>query len=146
MIGALKDNGSLDKNFLVNISQMCSGIDLTFHRAFDELCEWKKSLDEIISIGFTRILTSGRSTKIESCFKNLKEIINYAEERIEIMIGGGINSKNVKEIIKQLEIRSIHFSGTVLKSIDEQSLFNCDSLVVDEKVVKSIIDSIDSVI
>ena len=63
----------------------------------------------------------------------------FAAGRIEIMPGGGINVNNIPKLIKEVNPDAIHFSGTMKRSIDEDSKFKEDLLMPDEgKIVRMI--------
>lgn len=146
VIGALNEDFSLDVEFLKEVKHHSSKMELTFHRAFDEVMNWKKVMDLLVEIGFKRILTSGRVPNIKHSYQNFKDMISFSNGRIEIMPGGGVNAENAVELIKELNINSIHFSGTSKKTIDDKSFFSTSSLEVDEQRVHRILTSIRSII
>lgn len=81
-----------------------------FHRAFDDavggggrhdqsasaLCG--TALDDVVACGFHGILTSGGPGNAPDNAETLKEIIEKAEGRIEIVVGGGVRGSNVKRL------------------------------------------------
>ncbi len=142
VVGVLKANFELDISALQKIKAVSEGLELTFHRAFDESINWKKSIDALIELGFNRILTSGFASNVEIGFENLKRMVEFAENQIEIMPGGGINAANIAKIINEISPKSIHFSGTVKSILDEDSLFSETILKVEEKRVERILDCI----
>ena len=142
VVGVLQANFELDISALQKIKAVSDGLELTFHRAFDESIDWKKSIDALIELGFNRILTSGFASNVEIGFENLKKMVEFAENQIEIMPGGGINAANIAKIINEISPKSIHFSGTVKSILDEDSLFSETILKVEEKRVLRILDCI----
>ena len=142
VVGVLQANFELDISALQKIKAVSDGLELTFHRAFDESIDWKKSIDALVELGFNRILTSGFASNVEIGFENLKKMVEFAENQIEIMPGGGINAANIAKIINEISPKSIHFSGTVKSILDEDSLFSETILKVDEKRVLRILDCI----
>ena len=80
--------------------QKCWVLKATFHRAFDQVSDPFSSMEEIILLGFNRILTSGqKSTAIEG-ISLIKELVERSKGRIEIMAGGGIYNSNVDLLLK----------------------------------------------
>jgi copper homeostasis protein len=142
VVGVLKANFELDISSLEKITAISEGMELTFHRAFDESINWKKSIDALIELRFNRILTSGFASNVEIGFENLKKMVEFAENQIEIMPGGGINAANIAKIINEISPKSIHFSGTVKSILDEDSLFSETILKVEEKRVKRLVEFI----
>ena len=77
VVGVLKNNFEIDQEVLKQINAICGDMTLTFHRAFDETIDWKKSMDILIKHHFKRILTSGFSSNVDNGFTVLKEMIAY---------------------------------------------------------------------
>jgi copper homeostasis protein len=142
VVGVLQDNFELDILKLQRIKAVSGDLELTFHRAFDESIDWRKSMDALIELGFNRILTSGFASNVEIGMDILKQMTAYAKDRIEIMPGGGVSAANVNKLISYTLPAGIHFSGTTKQILDEDSHFSETVLVVDEKRVKRILDNI----
>lgn len=112
VFGILNPDGTVDierNRELVKIARQY-GMSVTFHRAFDRCADIFKSLEDVISLGCDRILTSGgRKTAIEG-----KEIINrlieISADRIIIMPGGGITEDNISELVKATGLKEFHGS------------------------------------
>ena len=82
------------------------GVAITCHRAFDAVSDPSEALEQLIALGVQRVLTSG--TKWGSNLSaidgvdQLTRSIQQANDRIEIVIGGGINLQNVELLLGQL--------------------------------------------
>jgi copper homeostasis protein len=142
VVGVLQDNFELDILKLQRIKAVSGELELTFHRAFDESMDWRKSMDALIELGFNRILTSGFASNVEIGMDILKQMTAYSKDRIEIMPGGGVSAANVNKLISYTLPAGIHFSGTTKQILDEDSHFSETVLVVDEKRVKRILENI----
>lgn len=145
VIGVLTETNEINKNQLEQIVDISEGMNITFHRAFDDTIEWKRSMEILINFGVKRILTSGISTNVETGINVLKNMVSFAKNRIEIMAGGGINAANVQKIIREAQPDAIHFSGTSKKLLDEESLFSETILGVNRKKVMRITEAIRSI-
>lgn len=144
VVGALKEDFTLNTDALELFVRSGSGLELTFHRAFDEVKDWKVAMDQLIRIGFKRILTSGQSRAVnQESILRIKEMIEYANGRIELQIGGGVNLTTINEL-KAIGISGLHFSSTQLETIDENSLYKTDVLKVNEDLMKQLLDLIQS--
>lgn len=141
VIGALTKDGSLDLNALESLKRAAGSMDLTFHRAFDEVNDWRIALDQIIKMGFKRILTSGQAASVDAGMSRLEELIAAAAGRIEIMAGGGVNAENAKRL-KVIGIDAIHFSGTEYEIESEGSLFEARLQIPKPEKIKQIISSL----
>ncbi|MEO7975701.1 copper homeostasis protein CutC [Flavobacterium sp.] len=111
VFGILNEDGSVNKirnKELVNLAQPLS---CTFHRAFDVVKNMQQSLEDIIDCGFKTILTSGQEINVEKGIFNLVKIQKLANNRIEIMPGGGLRSSNIKLLQDKLEPTFYHSSA-----------------------------------
>lgn len=128
VVGALTKEGEIHQEALEVWKRAAPGAVFTFHRAFDEVLDWKIGMNLLIKMGFTRILTSGRLPKIDTTASLWKDYLDFADKRIEIMAGGGLQPEQIP-VLKELGMDAIHFSGTKHETIDETSLFHCSILV-----------------
>ena len=144
VVGVLQANFELDIPALQKIKAVSEGLELTFHRAFDESIDWKKSIDALVELGFNRILTSGFASNVEIGMGILKQMTTYAKDRIEIMPGGGVSAANINKLISYIQPSGVHFSGTTKQILDKDSHFSETILRVDEKRVKRILESLKS--
>ena len=109
--------GILDEKSEVNLVQnkelvaLAEGLPCTFHRAFDRVNHYQKSLEEVISCGFKTILTSGTKPNVTEGKEILKNLVELANNRIDILCGGSLRSSNVSEIKNYTQAKSFHSSG-----------------------------------
>lgn len=143
VVGILNNFKTLDQDVLKQFLEAADGIELTFHRAFDDcVLDWQKRIDILINSGVTRVLSSGLARNVSGGIEVLKEMKEYAAGRIQIMPGGGINAANVGQIIKVVNPDALHFSGTVKTVVDEESNFSETFLAIDEERTKRILTEI----
>ncbi len=115
VIGMLTPGGSVDKErtalLMRSVSpDLRSNKTFTFHRAFDMTSDPFQALEDIIELGFDRILTSGCASSAEAGIPLLRRLNEQAAGRIIIMAGGGINAGNARRIMEETGIRSLHAS------------------------------------
>ena len=109
--------GILNEGKTINVTQNKALVDLaqpfscTFHRAFDEVSDAFKSLEEIIDCGFTTILTSGQAQNVTDGANRLAELVTKANNRIVIMPGGGLRSSNIGFIQQGTKANWFHSSA-----------------------------------
>lgn len=144
VFGALNNMGEIDSDLLTKVMDKSNGIEVTFHRAFDDTLDWKKAMEVLIAKGVRRILTSGLARNVELGMPMLKEMIEFSNQRIEIMPGGGINAGNIKRIIEQIQPDALHFSATTKIQLDEDSLFSESVLQVEEARIQRILNAINA--
>lgn len=111
VFGILDPDGNIDKKRCKELIETAGELNCTFHRAFDRTIDAYKALEDIIEIGFERILTSGQKTTAIEGAKLISELLKKADGRIIIMPGCGINSENISEIIRLTKANEIHASA-----------------------------------
>ena len=142
VVGVLNEKKELDIETLKSMILAGKNLEFTFHRAVDDVIDWKKAMDLLIQMNFKRILTSGGKKSIDEGFINAEEMVHYSNGRIEIMIGGGVNSENIFKIKNEIQPAAIHFSATQLLQEHSNSLFSTDCLEIDENRLQSIVDNL----
>ena len=111
VFGCLTPDGDVDMEAMRRLMDVAGNTPVTFHRAFDHTRDPYKALEDIISLGCSRILTSGcMPTAIEGT-ATLAELVRKAEERIIIMPGCGIRECNIAETARLSGAREFHFSA-----------------------------------
>ncbi len=111
VLGGLTPEGDIDIEGIKRLVSVADGMSMTFHRAFDYVSKPFDALEQIIDLGFTRILTSGQKNTAYEGKEMLKSLIEKAADRIVIMPGGGINKDNIKELIEYTNAQEVHFTG-----------------------------------
>ena len=117
VFGALKMDGSLDLDLIKKIVKIAYPLPVSLHRAFDYSKDGEKVIDQLIDIGIIRILTSGKKAKAYDSLDLLSDINHKYGKDIEIMVGSGVNSKNIGDIFEKTKITNFHMSArTKVKS------------------------------
>ena len=114
VIGALTPEGDIDMPMMRRLvaAAHCGSrpLSVTFHRAFDECREPLAALEEIISLGCERLLTSGQKPSAQEGAELIEELVRQADGRIIVMPGAGITPDNLALIEKQTG--AVEFHGT----------------------------------
>lgn len=97
--GILTADGDIDVDRTKQLVALSGEMDFTYHRAFDLVSDPKQSLQDVISTGASRILTSGLQDNVLEGRKMLQKLVRLAADDIKIMAGGGLKSANIAEII-----------------------------------------------
>lgn len=119
VLGLLTEDNHIDQDGIEQLLPATQGLPLVFHMAFDHIPieEQKEALDQLVELGFTRILTHG-SAQNNDIFENiahLKDLVDHADGRIEIMIGGGVTADNYQELIEKTGAQAAH--GTKINCV-----------------------------
>ena len=111
VFGCLNADGTFDleKNrYLIECSR---GMSVTCHRAFDRAVNPEQALEDVIALGFDRILTSGQQPKAEQGIDLLAKLNRQADGRIILMAGSGVTEQNIRRIREATGLTEFHFSG-----------------------------------
>ena len=117
VFGCLTEEGEIDREANRRLVELARPMSVTFHRAFDRTADPMKALEDIISLGCNRILTSGQQPKaidgislLAQLEKKLKE---YPLPSIQLLAGSGVNEENIRQIFDATGIHEYHFSARV---------------------------------
>lgn len=119
VIGCLTEDGEVDMEANRRLVELAKGdselkpMSVTFHRAFDRTANPQKALEDIISLGCDRILTSGQQPKAVEGVALLAELKKIAAGRIILLAGCGVNEDNIRTIFDATDIHEYHFSARV---------------------------------
>jgi copper homeostasis protein len=109
--------GILNEDKTINIEQNKALVELakpfpcSFHRAFDAVSNYEQALEDVISCGFSTLLTSGTFSNVMEGKEVLKKLVEQAKNRIEIMPGGGLRSSNISELNQIVNANWYHSSA-----------------------------------
>ena len=148
VIGILLADGTVDKERCKQLVDIAYPMGVTFHRAFDRTTDPFKALEDIISIGCERILTSGQKPSVNEGMQLLIDLVQQANERIIIMPGSGVRAENIVALANQTNALEFHTSARINinskmefinKSMNEQLI----TVAADSNEIKRIIEQLE---
>ena len=116
--GILNKDNTIDTARTKELIELAKPLPFTFHRAFDWTPNPAEALEQLIDIGANRVLTSGQGALGEENINLLIDLKNKANNRIIILVCGGVNSTNVK-LFKKHSFDEIHASASTIKKVIE---------------------------
>ena len=143
VIGALTRDSEIDIDTCKRLIDAASDdgsskMNITFHRAFDVCRNPEEALEQIISLGCNRLLTSGQATSAEKGIPMLSKLVKQADGRIIIMPGAGVNEQNAAHILDETGAMEIHGSARSTRVFGR--------LETDANIVRKIVDNINPII
>ena len=108
--GALTDKNELDIPALESIRTSTKGTKLACHRCFDLTPDPFVALEQLIDLGFDRVLTSGQAPTAHEGADVISRLVEQSAGRIEIIAGAGIRPHNVQELIRGTGVGQVHGS------------------------------------
>lgn len=110
VLGASLADGRLDFDLLAVLAKRADGMGRTLHRAFDLVPDPRQALEQVIELGFERILTSGQAVRAPDGKAMLRRLVEEARSHISIMAGSGVTPENVADIVVETGVREVHAS------------------------------------
>jgi copper homeostasis protein len=144
VIGILNADGTIDKKRCKQLVEIAHPMKVTFHRAFDRTNDPFKAMEDIISIGCERILTSGQKNLAIDGEELLNKLVKQANNRIIIMPGSGVKSDNIETLVKNTNATEFHTSARTF--IDSKMEFINESMDEQLTSVSAMSDEIKKII
>lgn len=109
--GVLTPDGFVDMERMQELIEVSGNMPVAFHRAFDMASDPIVVLNQLIDLNIPRLLTAGQKNTAMEGAGLIRELIEYADGRIDIMPGSGINLKNFTELYKLTGAKDFHLTG-----------------------------------
>jgi copper homeostasis protein len=111
-LGALRADGTVDVDRSWELVELARPMRVTFHRAFDRTPDMGEALEAVIRLGADCLLTSGGAPNVLAGVKQLKRLVEQADNRIQIMAGGGLKLASLVEVLEHTGLDCLHGSLT----------------------------------
>ncbi len=108
--GVLTPDGAINAARCRDLLRGMAGAEAVFHRAFDVVADPVRTLEQLIDLGFKRVLTSGQAASALEGAAMIARLIEQANGRIEILPGAGVRAGNVVELITRTGCDQVHGS------------------------------------
>ncbi len=126
-------DGRIDVELLSRIVEWAHPMSVTCHKVFDGSSNAYEALEDVITAGCARILTSGlRKTALEGA-ETIANLVAQAAGRIVIMPGGGVRSSNIAQLVSQTKALEYHSSCLVSRA---------DNHIADENEVRLLVTTL----
>lgn len=110
-VGIQTIDAQIDTERLKRMVEWAGTMGITCNRVFDCAPDPFKALEDIISCGCERILTSGQKSAAPGGTDLLKKLVEQAGSRIIIMPGAGVNSSNIALLKHNTGAHEFHSSA-----------------------------------
>jgi copper homeostasis protein len=107
VFGALTRDGRIDRAACERVAARARG-KAVFHRAFDFVPDRIEALDELIALGFERVLTSGGAATAEAGATQLAALVQHAGWQIEVLPAGSVRPHNVADLVRETRCDQVH--------------------------------------
>lgn len=114
VVGVLRRNKEIDTDKMKELLELARPMQVACHRAFDQTPDGLVAMEQLIELGYDRILTCGQAEDVLRGKEKLKQLIEKANGRIAIMPGNGVTLENAMEILNHTKAQDIHMTAKQL--------------------------------
>jgi copper homeostasis protein len=144
-VGVATIDATIDTERMKRIIEWAYPMGVTCNRVFDGTPDPFKTLEDIITCGCERILTSGQKSAAPEAGDILGRLVQQAAGRISIMPGAGIKSTNIAQLKQECGAWEYHASARVkapnpLTYINRLVTDYGDVYIADGEEVKRMVD------
>lgn len=108
VLGVLTKNDEIDYPLLKELIDLAAPMEVTFHKAIDDLENPVLEIKKLAEIGVKRILSSGTKAKALDGKEILNKMIAEANDDITVIVAGGVTTDNFDEISKEIVSTEYH--------------------------------------
>lgn len=116
VFGVLTDDGTIDMVRNKKLIDRAGKLQKVCHRAFDVTPDPFEALEQVIDLGFTRVLTSGQKPSVIDGVELVKRLIEKADGRIEVLPGAGLCQDTVRPFADYTGCRQVHLAPFVAQT------------------------------
>ncbi|GIP47659.1 hypothetical protein J53TS2_12500 [Paenibacillus sp. J53TS2] len=139
VFGALTTERKIDEAALERILVLAVGLNVTFHRAFDELADLPSGLRTLMQYPqVNRVLTSGGTRPAPQAVPAIRELMAIANgSSLRILAGYGLTLETVSQFVADTGVTEVHFGSAVrqegngLAPLDPSKLLSLSRLLHD---------------
>ncbi|WP_266158756.1 copper homeostasis protein CutC [Dyella silvatica] len=111
VLGVLDAAGQVDMARCRELIAAAGPMGVTFHRAFDLSRDPAQALEDVITLGCERVLTSGTQASALDGVGLIADLIRQAAGRISIMPGAGVTAQNIAQLAAATGAHEFHASA-----------------------------------
>ena len=116
VIGALDADGNVALPECRQLIAAAGRLGVTFHRAFDLTRDPARALEDIVTLGCARVLTSGQCSTAPAGSELIRALVDQAAQRIFVMPGAGIDADNIAAL--RALTGAVEFHASAKRPID----------------------------
>ncbi|MEH7087179.1 copper homeostasis protein CutC [Neobacillus drentensis] len=115
VMAALTDANQIDIDTTKRLLTEAEGLDVTFHRAFDEVDNQIEALQILSRFPqIRRVLTSGGTAPAPQAMPHIRRLVEASRHcRMEILAGHGLAREGLEPFIEHTGVREVHFGSAV---------------------------------
>jgi len=108
VFGLLDEDGSIDEARTRELVKLSRPMQVTFHKAIDEVDDILRGVTLLKEMGIERVLSSGGRRTAKEGMEILDKMIKLASPRLIIVVAGQVTHENLAEFQKKLDTKEFH--------------------------------------
>ncbi|MGL4687818.1 MAG: copper homeostasis protein CutC, partial [Fusobacteriaceae bacterium] len=108
VLGVLDKNKKIDYSTLKTLVELSKPMEITFHKAIDEIDSPELEIPKLINLGIHRILSSGKEDTALKGAQLLNKMIDVANNKLIIVVAGKVTAENIKEVSNVIKSSEFH--------------------------------------
>lgn len=115
VLGVLTADHNIDTETLRRLLDEAEGLPVTFHRAFDEVSDLEKALDQLLAFTqIDRVLTSGGKPSVLDAHEEIRRLVTKTNNsHLQILAGSGLSAQAIPSFLTLTGVREVHFGRGV---------------------------------
>ncbi len=148
-VGIQTISSEIDTEKMKRVVELAWPMGVTSNRVIDAATDPFQALEDLISCGCERVLTSGQKSAAPDAADVLKKLIVQADGRIIVMPGAGVNSSNIRELMNATGASEFHSSArrampNPVQWLNPEILDYGHVYIADEEEVRKMVEAIKS--
>jgi copper homeostasis protein len=108
VVGTLTPDGDVDAGTMSEFIAMASPLRIGFHRAFDQVRDQDEALELLVSLQVDHILTSGGAPTAMDGADRIRQLVERAGDRVDIIAGGSVTRANAVALVRKTGVHTVH--------------------------------------
>lgn len=113
VFGLLTADGEIDVANTQMLVDRARPMQVTFHKAFDELANPLAGIDTLVELGVDRLLTSGTKATAKEGTEILNQLIERANGKLTIVAAGKVTRDNLADLSQTIQTTEFHGKAIV---------------------------------
>ena len=108
VLGCLTSDNKIDLELTKELVDLAYPMEVTFHKAIDEILNPLDYIDDLVNIGIKRILTSGGKVTALEGKDLINEMIKKSNGRLKIVVAGKVTKENLNGLSNLISANEFH--------------------------------------
>ena len=134
VFGFLNPDNTVNKERTIEMVNLIHSYhkEAAFHKAIDQTENFKEAINVLIEAKVDRVLTEGGYNKsVQAKRETLRWLVEHHDHELKCLMGGGVRSENVLDIIKDTKTTQVHSSCRIVNEVGGLELTSVDPIKLD---------------